>query len=342
MTEDGSPPGLDTLDLRRERDGLRRELDRLETGLDEIRSESDAVSELLRTLNMDRAVAKREIHILQNEIYRFKRKREEIDQRLRLDLPDFHAKRETLAQLQFQKKILDDGIRDLGDRVVRLSAKLGESEDDIRQGREQLARLEETKRAVTEEISGHLKKASLDREKIDEELNSVAEVFRDSVSVRDETAGLFNETKAELGGLREECARLEDRIRHAEEAKLLSAELAALRSAEEERSLAASAALDSLSKAQGELDAKRGILSGLAGELDDMNAAVAALESEVGPYEEARLAGEQAGVELADSRAAVDRFEARLLELFEQRVELTEDLRTRAARVAWIADLELA
>jgi len=342
MIEDGSPPGLDTMDSRRERDGLRRELDRLEAGLEEIRSESDAVNELLRTLNMDRAVAKREIHILQNEIYGFKRKREEIDQRLRLDLPEFHAKRETLAQLQIQKKILEESFRDLGDRVVRLSAKLGETEDDVLLGREQLARLEETKRAVTEEISGHLKKASLDREKIDEELNSVAEVFRDSVSVRDETAGLFNETEAELGGLREECARLEDRIRLAEEAKLLSAELAALRSAEEERSLAASAAFDSLKAAQGELDAKRESVVGLAGELEATKAAVAALESEVGPYEEARLASERAGAELADSRAAVDRFEARLLELFTRRAELTEELRTRAARVAWIADLELA
>ncbi|MBF0481389.1 MAG: hypothetical protein HQK81_12420 [Desulfovibrionaceae bacterium] len=342
MTDERPPSGLESLDSRQERDALKLELERLAAALEEARRGGDAVSEELRILNTERAIAKREIHILQNDIYRFKRKREEIDARLRLDLPAFQAKQETLARLAFRKKDLDAGILDLGDRVAALAARLGDSEDGILRGREQLAQLEEAKRTVNAEISGYLKKASLDREKIDEELNSVAEVFRDSVSVRDETAAVFNDAKAELDGLSRECDRLEDRIRVAEEVKLLESELARLQSALDLERKQAGAAEESSAAANGELEAQRGRLARLEDEREQATAAAAALESEVRPYEEARLAHEAAVAELEESLAAVASLEARLGELLALRVRLEQALRADAGMVAMIAGLEIA
>ena len=274
-------PGLRLAALREEYSGL-------ENMLEAKRSDLVALSERLRSLHRERALAKREAHTLQNEIFQLKRRREELDSRLHQHAPNYWSLQEALTKLSARKKSLTDRLAELGKEIANLAEQLAALTQECNAGAARHAELEATKLGLVNEISDRLKNVSLDRDKVEEDLNRLAVEFRDTVNSRDELQAVYDVEKAAVDQALEAISSLEERIATAERIKALKAERIQAKEGLRTTQARLAEAVAELVAERARVEEARKKAEDASQALEQAKAAVAALELEVGEYSRAR------------------------------------------------------
>ncbi|CAM2057494.1 hypothetical protein DSUL_150114 [Desulfovibrionales bacterium] len=326
--------------IRQRRDALQHALAVATITLDEQLTKALAQQERLRAMNRERAVARRAIQLLQNELYQAHRKQEQIETQL-TELTSLLITREQTARtlkercrrLKIYQVELDAAISELACRLETLAEERLKLEAI-------LTNLESRRVELVSDISRRLQHAAIERDKIDEDLYRVTVNFKDVITARDETLKQLEDHKVSLAALNDEIKDAEHRIEILERIRTLIVERDALsgqvdasrknRETTEQALVDARAAMEARKLRHGEREA----------DLKKTTAKVEMLQIEVGAYQDALDQVATANARLETSSAELDSALQDIADRIKTRYTAAREMDRLSARVAWITGLQ--
>ena len=338
MTYDAPLRDPDVAALRARRDALAAQFITVGRADEQARAAYARLGERLRTLNRERAVARHERHALQSELALLKRKCETLEENIRHYAPDYLTQQAAFRSLTAQVRLLQERIDDTEQEIAELTTHFDALEAEMFTGQQRLAELEEEKNKIVEEIATRLKRTSLDRDKIEKDLNAVALEFRDVVAARDETFQVHSENQESLDALTEETGQHERRIDELERMQALNAERKKLGEEVQAKAREVSVVRETMSGVQRQLITKKARLQGMVNAAEDNERQAAEIERLVGPYRKARSEMQARQAQCDASAAALGRYGEELGDMLATLPELEEELRVLAHKLARIAE----
>nr|AFZ77035.1 magnetosome protein Mad21 [delta proteobacterium ML-1] len=300
------------LERREELDCTHRELVR---SIEELRSEHVALSERLRLLNREQAVARHDRNGLRNETASLKTRLQTLTEQMRAGGPEYMARKETLRKLTEKRRAMRERVDELDQECVAIGSRVTALEMDLIQAQEQLGSLEEQKQAIVDEISGRLSNTSLDRDEVEKHLNEVALEFRDAVTRRDEVLEEHGQVSEAMAAVGAEVKDYAERIDVLERMRALDQELRKLTKRAEGERRETGQAEQNLSEARAALALSQEMLAERVEKTEALERRSTEIQTLVGSYQAAKSAMEAKEESLRLARESLAGFEKELREI---------------------------
>lgn len=315
MTHEDLPSYQDVAALLERREGLERTHRDLVRSIEELRTEHVSLSERMRLLNREQAVARHDRNGLRNETDSLRTRLQALTDQMRAGGPEYVARKETLRKLTEKRRAMRERLDELDQECVAIGSRVTALEMDLIQAQEQLATLEDQKQAIVDEISGRLNKTSLDRDLVEKQLNEVALEFRDAVTRRDEVLGEHGRISEAVSAISAEADGLAERIDMLERMRVLGRERRELATQAEGARGETDQAEQTLAGIQAALARSRALLAERTEKSEDLEQRSATVQARVGPYQEAKSVMEAKADALRSARETLAGFEKELGEL---------------------------
>lgn len=287
--------------LEEKLDFSKKELRALKAELNGATSEIEEESVRLKSLNVKFAVTEKEVEDIQNELFLLSEKRSEIDDSVYLLQEELESKEAELEELIHKKRNLSGNIAEGELNMQQELNTLGTLEMEMQEILPAVERREAEKGRLSEEISDKLSRTSLERDKIESELNDLNISFMSRISERDSIKKLCSEREAGIAGLKEEIAFLRQKCSLLEELKVLQNRRNSLKGDIETLESEAQSTGSKMEERQKLLADKEEEFNGLSTANADRKNSIAFLEKEVGVYDEVILKAKNAEDKAAGS-----------------------------------------
>ncbi len=327
MTHEDLLRDQDVAALLERREGLECTYRDMVRSIEELRTEHVSLSERLRLLNREQAVARHDRNGLRNETASLRIRQQALTDQMRAGGPEYVARRETLRKLTEKRRTMRERLDELDQECVAIGSRVTALEMDLIQAQEQLATLEDQKQAIVDEISGRLNKTSLDRDLVEKQLNEVALEFRDAVTRRDEVLEQHGQVSEALTAISAEADGLAERIDVLERMWVLSQERQDLAIRAEGERRETGQAEQSLAETQAALAQREVMLAERVGKTEALEHRSAKMQSMTGPYQTAKSVMEAKEDSLRSARELLAGFEKELSELLVVLPMLGNDVR---------------
>lgn len=329
----------DISELRTRRDLARRTLNRLSEELEYIDSEMEKGFARLKTLRRRLAVTEREIKDNQSEIFFLHRKRTEMDEASSLLLKEIKSREAELRGLNNSKDALNTDVKNIENDIQKTSDAVAAIEAEKRELSSRVGQMEIEKRELSDDISQILSRTSLERDKIEAELNDLSTSLFNSIGERDALKQRLSAQETAITETSKAISDLEQKVALLEEVKALQGERGALKAdveKQERESLSLAAKLKELQKV---LADKQEQMDRLSTENAKRKYSVDSLEKEVMVYDEAVLAIDRAQERWKSSSKSAEQDRDVLEKLLIDKAWLEEELRMAGEKVTSIVDI---
>ena len=329
----------DVSKLHKRRDLARKTLNDLSEELKRISSELEERTPQLTALRRGLAVTEREIKDSQGEIFLLHRKRIEIDETSSVLLKEIQTREAELAKLNNSKDGLNTDIKNIEIDVQETSNAASVLEAKKQDVSSRVDEMEAEKRRLSDDMSQILSKTSLDREKIEEELNDLSTTLFNSIAERDALKQQLSAQETATNEMTKEVSELDEKVALLEEIKALQGERVSLKADVEKQEGEVRSLAPRLKELQKISDVKQEQADKLSTENAERKYSVDSLEKEVKVYDEAlsALDGAQERLKSSSKRAEQDRDVLKKLLIDKARLE--EELRTAMGKVTRVVQV---
>lgn len=326
-------------ELRARRDLASRTLNRLSEELERIDSEMEKGSVWLKALRRGLAVAEREIKDNESEIFLVHKKRTEMDETSSILLKEIESREAELTELSNSKGMLNTDIKNIESDIQQTSDAASALEAEKQELSSIIEEMEAEKSKLSEDISGIISKTSLDRVKIEAELNDISTAFFDSISERDGLKQRLSAQETTINEMTAAISELEKKVALLQEVKVLQGERRTLKADVEEKERESVSLSEKLKELEKVLTHKEEQVDRLSMENAERKYSVDSLEKEVMVYDEAVSALDSAKERWKKSSGSAEQARDVLKKLLIDKARLEEELRTAMEKAASIADI---
>ncbi|MBW1675559.1 MAG: hypothetical protein JRF30_03310 [Deltaproteobacteria bacterium] len=282
-------------------DFSKKELRALKAELNAATSDIEEESARLKSLNVNFAVTEKEVEDIQSELFLLSEKRSEIDDSVYLLQQELESMEAELEELIHKKGNVSGNIAEVELNMQQELNTLGTLEMEMQEILPAVERREAEKARISEEISDKLSRTSLERDKIESELNDLNISFMSRINERDSIKKLCSEREAGIAGLKEEIAFLRQKCSLLEEVKVLQNRRSSLKGDIETLESEAESTGLKMEERQKLLADKEEEFNGLSTANADRKNSIASLEKEIGVYDEVILKAKNAEDNAAES-----------------------------------------
>lgn len=325
--------------LHKRRDLARKTLNELSEELKRISSEMEETTPQLTALRRRLAVTEREITDSQGEIFLLHRKRMEIDETSSVLLKEIQSREAELAKLNNSKDGLNTDIKNIEIDVQETSNAASVLEAKKQDVSSRVDEMEGEKRRLSDDISQILSRTSLDREKIEEELNDLSTTLFNSIAERDALKQQLSAQETATNEMTKEVSELDEKVVLLEEIKALQGERVSLKADVEKQEGESQSLASRLKELQKISDVKQEQADMLSSENAERKYSVDSLEKEVKVYDEALSALDGAQERLKSSSKQAEQDRDVLKKLLIDKARLEEELRTAMEKATSIVDI---
>ncbi|MBF0475512.1 MAG: hypothetical protein HQK59_06695 [Deltaproteobacteria bacterium] len=324
----------DVSELTRQSNYLSGQLAELSAELDSAKEALTAKTAYLQSLSREYALTTNKIKESSAEIYRFKKKRTDIDEGAFLLLQEFERSRSELIQLKERKQDLDRKIAQAGQDQLQSVTDLAALDQSRQEVLPRMKDLESESAQLTSAISSNLADASSKVEKTEHTLDQMLGKLLGYIGERDSIKDMINEQEAAVFHLKDEIDHLSRRIQDLKETKLLLQKRTIATDELDELNRDVGSVEVELKARRKELATKRQQLEALTRQNDERSATIDSLGKEVGPYLAARTALEAVKERDAALAASIKDGLTKFVDLFQENVRLGQDIHKTADKSA--------
>jgi chromosome segregation ATPase len=319
--------------LHKRRDLARKTLNELSEELKRISSELEERTPQLTALRRGLAVTEREIKDSQGEIFLLHRKRTEIDQVSSVLLKDIQTRGAELAKLNNSKDGLNTDIKNIEIDIQEASNAASALEAKKQDGSSRVDEMEAEKRRLSDDMSQILSRTSLERDKIEAELNDLSTALFHSIAERDGLKQQLSAQETATNEMTKGVSELDEKVALLEEIKALQGERVSLKADIEKQEGEVRSLAPRLKEVQKISDEKQEQADRLSTENAERKYSVDSLEKEVVVYDEAVSALDSAQERWKSSSQLAEQGRNVLKKLFIDKARLEEKLRTAMEKV---------
>jgi chromosome segregation ATPase len=287
----------------------------------------------LTALRRGLAVTEREIKDSQAEIFLLHTKRTEIDQVSSVLLKDIQTRGAELAKLNNSKDGLNTDIKNIEIDIQEASNAASALEAKKQDGSSRVDEMEAEKRRLSDDMSQILSRTSLERDKIEAELNDLSTALFNSIAERDGLKQQLSAQETATNEMTKEVSELDEKVALLEEIKALQGERASLKADIEKQEGELRSLAPRLKELQKISDNKQEQADTLSTENAERKYSVDSLEKEVVVYDEAVSALDSAQERWKSSSQLAEQGRNVLKKLFIDKARLEEKLRTAMEKV---------
>ncbi|MBF0550624.1 MAG: hypothetical protein HQK60_08815 [Deltaproteobacteria bacterium] len=316
----------DVSELTRQSNYLTGQLAELSSELDSTREALTAKTTYLQSLSREYALTTNKIKEFSAEIYRFKKKRTDMDEGAYLLLQEFERSQSELTQLQARKKALDRKIAQFSQNRLQSITDLTALDQARQELLPRIQELEFESGRLTAEIDNNVSAACSKVTTTEHTLDQLLGKLLGYIGERDSIKGMIQEQEAAVLQLRAEIDHLDRQIQDLNETKLLLQKRTIATDDLNKLNREVQSVDVELKERRTELATKRQQLEVLTRQNNERVVNIGSLEEEVGPYLAAqtalKVAKEKDNALAASIKDGLKKFAG----LFQEKVKLEQNI----------------
>ena len=323
----------DVSELHKMRDSVIKHLNELSEELNRINSDVEKTTAQLNASRRRFAVTEKEIKDNEGEIFHLNTKRIEMDQGASLLLKEIESTEAELTELNNSKDALNISIKNIELGIQETSDAVAVLKDEKQEVSSRADQMEAEKCRLSDDISESLSKTSLERDKVESQLNDLNTAFLHNITERDALKKRLPAEETTIGQMTEAISGPERKVASLEEVKCLQSERRSLKADVEKQERESLSVATKLQEPQKVLADKQKQTDMLSTENAELEKTTVSLEGEVRIYDEALSAVNTVRERSKRSLGLVKQSEDEMITLLIDKVRLEHELRMAGEKV---------